>query len=177
MRRDEWIHESLEVGSPPLRKRVTDFPLIIHTLTRELAADGSKALVQAGFETFKLAFVVVKVVARTVCGSANQLSSINGGGRNRGSKQFEECVCNLQHQDMRMAMLMAYQNSLTGSAHSILLVMLLQPLETGKNGRVLLRLVLFGAKGVIRQRVQTNSFWLVAGERSGEDGTMEGGRY
>lgn len=164
MRRDEWIHESLEVGSPPLRKRVTDLPLVVHTLARELAADRSKALVQAGFETFKLAFVVVKVVARAVCGSANQLSSMVGEETEGVSEQFEKCICNLQHQDVRMAMLMAYQNSLTGSAHAILLVMFLQPLETSKHGRVLLRLVLFGAKGVVRQRVQTNSFWLVAGE-------------
>lgn len=78
MRRDEWIHESLEVGSPPLRKRVTNLPLVVHTLARELAADGGEALVQTGFETFKLAFVVMKVVARTIRGSANQLSSMVG---------------------------------------------------------------------------------------------------
>lgn len=108
MRRDEWIHESLEVGSPPLRKRVTDLPLVVHTLARELAADRSKALVQAGFETFKLAFVVVKVVARAVCGSANQLSSMVGEETEGVGGQFEKCICNLQHQDVRMAMLMAY---------------------------------------------------------------------
>lgn len=108
--------------------------------------------------------MVVKVVTRTVCRSANQLSSMVGEITEEVSEQFEECVCNLQHQDVRMAMLVAYQNSLTGSAHAVLLIMFLQPLETGKHGRVLLRLVLFGAKGVVRQRVQTNSFWLVAGE-------------
>lgn len=71
----------------------------------------------------------------------------------RGGKQLEKCIRNLQHQDVRMAMFMAHQNPLTGSAHTILLVMFLQPLETGEHGRVLLRLVLFGAEGVVRQRV------------------------
>lgn len=71
MRGDEWVHEGLEVGSPPLRKRITDLPLVVHTLARELAANRSEALVQARFEPFKLAFVVVEVVSRAVRGSAN----------------------------------------------------------------------------------------------------------
>lgn len=76
---------------------------------------------------------------------------------------------------MRMTVLMAHQNPLTCSAHAILLVMLLQPLETGEDRWVLLRLVLFGSKGVVRQWVQTNGFWLVAGERCGEDGAVDSG--
>lgn len=71
MRGDEWVHEGLEVGSPPLRKSVADFPLVVHTLARELATDRSEALVQARFEPFKLAFVVVEVVSGAVRRSAN----------------------------------------------------------------------------------------------------------
>lgn len=96
-----------------------------------------------------------------------------GGGVTEEGEQFKKCVCNLQHQDVRMAMFVAHQNPLAGPAHAILLVMFLQSLETSKHRRVLLRLVLFGTKGVIRQRVKTNSFWLVAGEVCGEDGTVE----
>lgn len=96
-------------------------------------------------------------------------------GEQQRGEQFEKCVRNLQHQDVRMAVLMAHQNSLTCSAHTILLVMLLQPLETGEDRRVLLRLVLFGSKGVVRQWVQTNGFWLVVGEGCGEDGAVDGG--
>lgn len=64
MRRDEGVHECLEVGSPPLRQRVADLPLIVDTLTGELCADGSKALVQARLEALYLVVFGTKVVAR-----------------------------------------------------------------------------------------------------------------
>jgi hypothetical protein len=51
---DEGVHERLEVGPPPLRKRVADSPFVVYALARELCADRRKALVQPGLETFDL---------------------------------------------------------------------------------------------------------------------------
>jgi hypothetical protein len=45
VRRDEWVHESLEIGSPPLRQCVADLPLVVDTFACELGADWRKALV------------------------------------------------------------------------------------------------------------------------------------
>ena len=62
MRRVEWIHERLEVGSPPLRDRVCNLPLIIDTFTRELSPRRRQALIEARFETFNLIFIGVQVI-------------------------------------------------------------------------------------------------------------------
>lgn len=50
MRRDEWIHEGLKVGSPPLGKGVGNLPLALVASVCELGAGWSKALVQTVLE-------------------------------------------------------------------------------------------------------------------------------
>jgi hypothetical protein len=66
MRRDEGIHECLEVGSPPLRKRVADLPLVVDALACELRADWRKALVQPCLEAFDLVVLGAEVIAWSV---------------------------------------------------------------------------------------------------------------
>jgi hypothetical protein len=63
VRGDEWVHECLEVGSPPLRKCVSNLPLIVDALACELRADWCKALVQPGLEAFDLVIFGAEVVA------------------------------------------------------------------------------------------------------------------
>jgi hypothetical protein len=33
MRGDEWVHEGLEVGPPPLRKSIANLPLVVDAFT------------------------------------------------------------------------------------------------------------------------------------------------
>lgn len=63
---DEGVHEGLEVGSPPLRKRVADLPLVIDALARELCSDWRKALVQPRLEAFDLIVLGAEIVARAI---------------------------------------------------------------------------------------------------------------
>jgi len=65
VRGDEWVHEGLEVGPPPLRKRVADLPLIVDAFTRELRADRCQALIQPRLEALDLAVFGAEVVARS----------------------------------------------------------------------------------------------------------------
>jgi hypothetical protein len=63
VRWDEGVHEGLEVGPPPLRQCVADYPLVIDTLARELCADWCEALVQPRLEAFDLVVFRAEVVA------------------------------------------------------------------------------------------------------------------
>jgi hypothetical protein len=63
MRRDERVHECLEVGAPPLRECVADLPLVIDALACELRADGCKAFIQPRLEAFDLVIFCAEVVA------------------------------------------------------------------------------------------------------------------
>ena len=64
MRWDEWVHESLKVGSPPLSQSLADLPLAFVTVVGELVARRSQSLVQAYLEALNLVGVVWKVVSR-----------------------------------------------------------------------------------------------------------------
>ena len=48
----------------------------------------------------------------------------------RGNTQLEKCVCNLQHQNMWMIMLVADQDTLASAAHAMFFVVFLQSLQT-----------------------------------------------
>ena len=63
MRRDEWVHERLEVGAPPLRQCVADLPLVVDALTCKLCADRCEALIEARLEAFDLVVFGAEVVA------------------------------------------------------------------------------------------------------------------
>lgn len=62
MARQERVHESLEVGSPPLRKCIANFPVIINAFARELRSHRCKALVQALLETFNLIILRLQII-------------------------------------------------------------------------------------------------------------------
>lgn len=66
-------------------------------------------------------------------------------------------------------MFMADQDTLASASHSILLVVFLQSLQTGYHRWVLFWLRFFGAKCVVRERVEADGVWLVCGEGLGED--------
>lgn len=61
--RDERVHESLEVRTPPAGETITNVPVAIDPLAGELGASGSKTLVQAPLEALKLLIRGVDVVA------------------------------------------------------------------------------------------------------------------
>jgi hypothetical protein len=62
---DEWIHKRLEVGSPPLSKRVANLPFIVYALTRELGSNWGKSLVQPCLEALDFIVLCAKVIARS----------------------------------------------------------------------------------------------------------------
>lgn len=98
MRRVVRIHEGLEAGSPPLRNRVCDLPLIVDTLAGELGPRRRQALVETRFETFDFVLVVVKVVAwSSDIERVSYTSSEEGERWMRCDIQLEKSVGNLQH--------------------------------------------------------------------------------
>lgn len=126
MRRDEGVHEGLEVWPPKLRKALTNLPVSsLFAFTQ--SAHWRKSFVQSSFEPLDLVVFWPQVVPR----------------------ELEERVCDLQHQDMGVVVLVAHQDALTGAAHAMLAEMLFQSLQTGNDGRVLLWLGLLDAECVV----------------------------
>lgn len=142
MRGHEGVHEGLEVGAPPLGKAVADVP-VAGGLAVSQAADRGQALVEPGLETNELVVVGLQVIAG----------------------QLEESVGDLEHQDVRVVVLVADENALAGPSHAVFIVVLLEPPEPRDNGGVLLRLRLFDAKCVVGQGVEANGLGLVGFER------------
>lgn len=58
MGRDEGIHESLKVGSPPLGKSFANLPFAFVAVVGELIARGSESFVQADLEALNLVGIV-----------------------------------------------------------------------------------------------------------------------
>jgi hypothetical protein len=142
MRWDERVHEGLEIGSPPLRQRITDLPLFIDTLTTELRTNWSQALIQSNLEAFNLVILGVQVVSR----------------------QLEEGVGDLQHQDVGMVMFVADKNAFASPSHSMSDIVLFKALEACEDGGVFFRLGFLGTEGVVREGVEADCFGLVAVE-------------
>jgi hypothetical protein len=90
-----------------------------------------------------------------------------------GKVQLEKSIRNLQHQHMRVIVLVAHQHALAGAPHAMDNVVLLQSLQAGQHRRVFLGLVFLGAKGVIGQRVEADCLRLFGVERFGDDGSAE----
>lgn len=65
---------------------------------------------------------------------------------------------------MGMVVLVAHQDSLAGSSHSMEAIVLFKALEPCQNRRILFRLCLLGAEGIVRQRIQPDSLRLLSGE-------------
>ena len=66
-------------------------------------------------------------------------------------KQFEECIGNLEHEDMRMIMLVADKDTFTSSSHSMFFIVLLQPAQTSRDRRIFFGLMFFYSKVIIAQ--------------------------
>lgn len=124
--RDEGVHEGLEVRPPPLGKTVADMP-VRRVLAVAQAADRGQALVQPGLEALNLLVSVLQIVPR----------------------ELEESICDLEHEDMRVVVLVADEDALAGAAHAMLVVVLLQALKSGDDTGVLLRLGLLDAECVV----------------------------
>lgn len=62
MPRKERVHKSLKVRSPPLRKCVADFPVIVNTFAGELRSHRCEALIQSFLETFNFIVLVVQII-------------------------------------------------------------------------------------------------------------------
>lgn len=73
---------------------------------------------------------------------------------------------------MRMIMLVAHQHALAGASHAMRVVVFFQALQPRQHRRVFLWLVLLGAKGVVRERVQADGLGLFGVERFGDDGSV-----
>ena len=68
--------------------------------------------------------------------------------------QLEKCVGNLEHEDMRMAMVVHDQDTFYCSSHSKVFIVVLEALQTSRNRGILFRLGLFGAESwVVRSDI------------------------
>lgn len=66
-----------------------------------------------------------------------------------------------------MIMFMAYEDTLAGTAHSMLFIVFLETFESGENRGIFFWLVFFCAECVVAERVETDGFWLIAVEGFG----------
>jgi len=64
MRRDEGVHESLEIRPPPLRQRITNLPFLINALAAKLRTYRRQSLVQPHLEPFYFLIFGLQVIAR-----------------------------------------------------------------------------------------------------------------
>lgn len=65
--------------------------------------------------------------------------------RNGGILQFEESVGNLKHKNVGVSVVVDDEDAFDRAAHAIVLVVVLQTLQPGRDGGVLLGLGLLGA--------------------------------
>ena len=87
-----------------------------------------------------------------------------------GNVQLEKRVRNLQHQNVRVVVFVADQDTLAGSAHAMFHVVLFQSLQACKHRRILFWLVLFSTEGVVAKREEADGGRLVCIEWLWNDG-------
>lgn len=63
MPRKERVHKSFKVGSPPLRKCVANFPVIVNTFAGELRSYRCEAFIESFLEAFNFIVLVVQIIA------------------------------------------------------------------------------------------------------------------
>ena len=114
------VHESFEVRSPPLRKRVAYLPVVVDPFTAELRSYGPESLGKARLEAVDLVVFGFEVVS----GPAGVSNGFCDTWEER-AVQFEEGIGNLQHEDVRMVVLMAHQYTFTRPPHAIFFVVFL----------------------------------------------------
>lgn len=149
MGRDERVHEGLEVGAPPLGKAVADVP-VARRLAVSQAADGGQALVKPRLEALDLVVLRAQVISR----------------------ELEEGVCDLKHQDVGVVVLVADEDALAGASHAMLVVVLLKAVKSSDHAGVLLRLGLLDAECVVGQGVESDCLRLVRFEGARDDGWL-----
>ena len=157
MRRQEGIHEGLEVGSVPLRDGVGDGPLAI--CCGGGFAEGtcrSEALVQALFEAFDLVDVVAEVVAGSTSVRRQHVRLLHYCNRKTEVEvemvsQLEEGIGNLQHQHVRVVVLVANQDALTRPPHAMFAIVLFQSSQSVLDGWIFLRLCFLRAECVVAE--------------------------
>jgi len=120
MRWKKWVHERLEIRSPPLCKGIAYLPFVVYALARELVADWCQTFVQAELEALDLVVFSLEVVAR----SGERQPNCKHQSQKGSNLQFEESIRYLQHQDVGMVVFMANQDSFASSAHAMLFIML-----------------------------------------------------
>lgn len=98
---------------------------------------------------------------------------MEGIGEEELHLQLEEGVCDLQHEDVRVVVLVADQHTLARPSHTMFLVVFLKALQAREHRGVFFGLRIFGAEGVVAERVQAYRLGLVAVEVFGEDGAVE----
>jgi hypothetical protein len=74
---------------------------------------------------------------------------------------------------MRVIVLVADEDTFTGSTHAMFRVVLLQSLQTRKHGRIFLWLAILRPECVVAERVQTYRFGLIRVEVFGERRAVE----
>ena len=126
---EERIHERLEIRPPPLRERVADFPLCVCASGR---IRGAEPLRQAGLEG----------------------GDLGGGCGQVVAGQLEEGVGDLQHEDVRVVVLVADEDPLAGAPHPVRGVVLFEAGEARGDGGVFFRLGFFRGEDVVGERVE-----------------------
>jgi hypothetical protein len=149
MGRDKRVHEGFEVGAPPLGKAIANVP-ISRGLAISQAADWGQALIESGLEAHNLVVVWLQVITR----------------------QLEEGIGDLKHENVRVVVLVADEYALAGPSHAVRIVVLLEASKSRDNGGVLLRLGLFDTKRVVGQGVKANGLGLVCFEGERNDGWL-----
>lgn len=69
------------------------------------------------------------------------------------NSQLEEGIGNLQHQDVRVVVFVADEDALAGAPHAVLLIVLLQTLQSSQHRWVLLWLRLLRPERVVREGI------------------------
>jgi len=119
-------HKSFKIWSPPLGQTVTNFPFVVEAVGAvELlrVGRGSETVIQAFFQTLYFVLAGFEVVARSVeMGLHTFMHWI------MVYSQFEKGIGDLEHEDMRMAMVVNDEDAFNGATHAIILVVVLQTL-------------------------------------------------
>jgi len=104
--RYERVHECFKVGPPPLGEAVADLPVVADPVCAvELLGLfwGREADVEEAFEAVDFVFAWFEVVAG----------------------EFEECIGDLKHEDVRVSVVVDYEDALHGSAHAEVFIVVL----------------------------------------------------
>jgi len=107
------IHEGLKVGPPPLGKTLADFP-ISSFLALAYATDRGKSFVESKLEAFFFTILMPELLAA----------------------KLEKGIRDLEHQNVRVIVLMANEDALAGATHAMVGKVLLEAFQTGDDGRI-----------------------------------------